>query len=155
MIKLNSLTFQSKPNMHRKHPRYMGGNPCACACALVILWKDCSANVSVPWQEDALHHRKVLHENISVWFRAEVSYSITDAQLDGAFECSWCRLTNKLDILELGILFVALSCTFSCFLCNIVYRCSTLWSGAKIPQHWISYSIGKLLSEGILISSIC
>lgn len=71
--------------------------------------------MSVPWQEDALHHRKVLHENISVWFRAEVSHSITDAQLDGAFECSWCRLTNKLDILELGIFFVALSCTFSCF----------------------------------------
>ncbi len=51
---------------------------------------------SVPGQENALHHREVLHENISVWFRAEVSHSVTDAQLDGSFQGGRCGLTNKI-----------------------------------------------------------
>lgn len=49
---------------------------------------------SVPGQENTLHHRKVLHENIPVWFRAEVSYSVTDAELDGSFQDQRCRLTK-------------------------------------------------------------
>lgn len=48
----------------------------------------------VPGQEDALHHREVLHENISVWFGAEVAHSVADAQLDGSFQGRSCGLTN-------------------------------------------------------------
>ena len=49
----------------------------------------------VPGQKSALHHGEVLHENISVWFGAEVSHSVTDAQLDGSLQ-SCCRgLTHQ------------------------------------------------------------
>ena len=51
-------------------------------------------NKCVPGQEDALHHREVLHKNISVWFGAEVTHSVADAQLNGSFQGIRCRLTN-------------------------------------------------------------
>lgn len=41
---------------------------------------------SVPGQEDTLHHREVLHENIPVWLGAQVAHSVADAQLDGSFQ---------------------------------------------------------------------
>lgn len=50
---------------------------------------------SVPGQEDTLHHREVLHENIPVWFGAQVAHSVADAQLDGSFQGRRCGLTKS------------------------------------------------------------
>lgn len=69
------------------------------ACSFVIITfqsiLSCTIQEWVPGQEDALHHREVLHEDISVRFGAEVSHSITDAQLDGSFQCGCCGLPSK------------------------------------------------------------
>lgn len=50
---------------------------------------------SVPGQEDTLHHREVLHENVPVWFGAQVAHSVADAQLDGSFQGRCCGLTKS------------------------------------------------------------
>lgn len=55
-------------------------------------WK--CVKVGIPGQENALHHWEVLHENISVGFGAEISHSVTDAQLDGSFQGRRRGLTN-------------------------------------------------------------
>lgn len=39
-----------------------------------------------PWEKDALHHVKVLHQHISLRFGAQVAHSVTNAQLDGTFQ---------------------------------------------------------------------
>ena len=48
--------------------------------------------IHTPGQIDTLHHREVLHENISVGLGAEVAHSVADAQLDGSLQGSGCRL---------------------------------------------------------------
>lgn len=40
-----------------------------------------------PGKENALYHIEVLHEDVSLWFRAQIANRIADAQLDGAFQC--------------------------------------------------------------------
>lgn len=52
--------------------------------------------VFVPGQEDGLYHREVLHENISVWFGAQVSHSVADSQLDGSFQGACCGLMGEM-----------------------------------------------------------
>ena len=57
-----------------------------------IIFLTSKHTIHVPGQIHALHHREVLHENISIGLGAEVAHSIADAQLDGPFQGSGCRL---------------------------------------------------------------
>lgn len=47
-----------------------------------------------PWEKDALHHVKVLHQHISLRFGAQVAHSVTNAQLDGTFQGWRCGLSE-------------------------------------------------------------
>lgn len=50
--------------------------------------------LSRPWEKDALHHVKVLHQHISLRFGAQVAHSVTNAQLDGTFQGWRCGLSE-------------------------------------------------------------
>lgn len=47
-----------------------------------------------PWEKDALHHVKVLHQHISLRLGAQVAHSVTNAQLDGTFQGRRCGLSE-------------------------------------------------------------
>lgn len=40
----------------------------------------------LPWEENALHHIEVLHQDISLWLGAQVADCVPDAQLDGPLQ---------------------------------------------------------------------
>lgn len=40
----------------------------------------------LPWEKNALHHVKVLHQDISLWLGAQIAHSISNPQLDGPLQ---------------------------------------------------------------------
>lgn len=49
----------------------------------------------LPWEENTFYYIKILHENISLWFGAQASNRVCDAQLDGTFQGRRCSLEDR------------------------------------------------------------
>lgn len=53
---------------------------------------------TVPWEKDTLNNVKVLHENISVWFRGQIADSVPNAELDGSSQGFSCGLKKMNEV---------------------------------------------------------